>query len=253
MTAWEVAEVALNSWATAFETGQEVRAGMDAPVGEGFERATEDTWEALEATAGANERAFRALVSAWDTTAEAWDAIAKVWNDKVGVAEVARAAASRANDAAEARNIATSNHVGWWSATSVFRSVKTETWEALIQASAENFDTALDMYDVAGEAANKVVTIKQEIKKTSGQSAWDIANNTVSYFAKASSLIADTYEVASWRDAADSWAVVDDAYTYTSATNSDALEARIAIVTAIKKTRDAFIATTGVNQGEVES
>lgn len=245
--AWEMAEVALNTW------NQLVLAGMASnfePLKDVFSNDQKRDYEtALEAMG----TAFQAMEFAWEATADAWDATAKIWDmyfDMADFAEAAKDTTLKAKSAAEARENHNKAFIDWQSAHSLLVSIMFENLNVASQAPAGDLDITLDISDIAEEVFEKDVTNKYLARKMSGESAWEVVKMAADSFAYVCSLATDIYEDISWQNARDAWRDVADSYEQVTVANTSALDARLTIVNAIKKTRDAYNATAGSEESE---
>lgn len=247
VTAWEAAEVALNTWNRLALAGQD---STFDPLDESFSNDLKENWETASEVTGT---AFQAMESAWESTADAWDATAKVWDMDFDIAEFAEAAKDttlKAKNAAEARENHNKTFIAWQSAGSVSINVALENFNAAKRVSVGDLDVALDISDVAKEASEKVFNNKYMARKVAGDNAWEVVKMAADSFAYVCSLAMEIYEDTSWQNARDAWREVADSYEQVTVANTSALDARLTIVNAIKKTRDAYNATTGSEESE---
>lgn len=267
VAAWEAVEAPLNAWRAAWETRVVLNVDVDPrdPVSiSDWTESVKDGLVDITNIKDARDRTFELLEIAWETTAVAWDGSALLWDieGNAVAAIVAKSAATQANKAAAARRDARLATTDLISSFTLDLNVRMDILNTASRVIAENQDlesrvekleVVMDTLDVVEQSTDKIVSTKRAIFDTAGDTAWKAAGDTATHFAQISDSLSDVYESFHWQNVSDIWMAVANSYQSVAEENTGAMEARLSVVNAIKETRDAYNATTGLEESEAES
>ena len=237
VSTWEVVEVAYKKWEALSEKANEQ--GYDdwegGPVVGEAKTILDDALDAVEDT-------FEALEVAWESTSDAWNVVANIWEAEVGfsMAEVARSAASKARYASKARERAIRAFVAYRTVLLAHNEVG-RALDTYYNVSSSDLIIAYAVGNTTLEALRKIYDIKTAQRETAGNAAWEAVGEASTQFARVAILAEESFKDPVWKNVADAWEEVADAYFRASVTDYSAVDATILIVGAIKKTKDAII------------